>query len=50
MTPDEITILLQIAKHCLQDDEQLSNIAFEMNMVEDHAFKLREKLVEYLQR
>ncbi|MFZ9657889.1 MAG: hypothetical protein ACO29Z_04290 [Crocinitomicaceae bacterium] len=48
MTPEEITILLQIAKHCLQEDEQLSNIAFEMNIAEEHILKLREKLIAHL--
>jgi len=48
MTPDEITLLLQIAKHCLQDDDQLSNIAFEMNISEDCVLKLREKLIAHL--
>jgi len=50
MTPDEITILLQIAKHILQDDEQLGTICFEMNINEQIVINLREKLVEYLQR
>ena len=50
MTPDEITILLEIAKHCLQDPETFDKISFEMNINSDDLSNLREKLVAYLQR
>ena len=50
MTPDEITILLEIAKHCLQDPETFDKICFEMNISNDDLTNLKEKLVAYLQR
>ena len=50
MTPEEITILLEIAKHCLQDPEAFDKISFEMNINGDDLSNLKQKLVAYLLR
>jgi hypothetical protein len=50
MTPEEITILLEIAKHCLQDPELLDRISFEMNMSAEDLNTLKDKLIAYLLR
>jgi len=50
MTPEEITILLEIAKHCLQDSDLFDNISFEMNIGSEDLETLKQKLITYLQR
>ena len=50
MTPDEITILLEIAKHCLQDSDLFDKISFEMNIGSEDLETLKQKLITYLQR
>jgi hypothetical protein len=47
MNPQEITISLLIAKHCLQDPEISDRIAFEMNLNKEDIVSLLTKLQEH---
>jgi hypothetical protein len=47
MNPQEITLSLSIAKHCLQDSEIFDRIAFEMNLNKEELVSLLIKLQEH---
>ena len=47
MNPQEITISLLIAKHCLQDPEISDRIAFELNLNKEEIESLLVKLQEH---
>jgi hypothetical protein len=47
MNPQEITLSLMIAKHCLQDSEISDRIVFEMNLSKEDIDSLLVKLQEH---
>jgi hypothetical protein len=47
MNPQEITISLLIAKHCLQDTEIFDRVKFELNLSPEETDKILSKLQEH---
>ena len=48
LTPQDLTEIIKIAKHCLKDPEILDKISFEMNIDSQELSSLCDKIAQYL--